>query len=187
MSNAVLPAFSDDEKARCLRRAMRYVKCNNRRRLAYLLRRHPWLRQASTQNGGLLWAALEYNRQMLSFLLEQGLDPNERIYGCGADTLLLSGCAHGDAELVAILLDHGVNLYWMNDEGEHALGYACAWGHIECARLLLEHGFDANYPENHPVQGKNTALDMVDPANEEMVALLHSYGGIRSHGEEQQE
>jgi len=60
-----------------LQQAVRYVKCNNRKRLAWLLTRHPHLKTAvqAGDDRSLLATAFWNNPSMIPWLLEQGCGP----------------------------------------------------------------------------------------------------------------
>src|SRR4051812_44435954 len=93
-----------------LRQAVRYVKCNNRKRLGWLLTRYPHLKTA-VQPGdyrSLLFVARWWNPGMLPWLLEQEVDPDTPESDGG--TLLMGAAADNDLALARLLLGHGANV-----------------------------------------------------------------------------
>lgn len=74
----------------------------------------------------------------------------------------------GQADVLKLLLEHGVEVNIVDNEGQTALHYAAMVGHVECVRILCE--FKANRTlrdaEGH------TCLDVAEDA--EIVALLKS-------------
>lgn len=127
-----------------LPQAIRYVKCNNRKRLGWLLSRHPHLKTAvqSGDDDSVLSVASWANPGILSWLLEQGVNPDTSDSDGG--TLLMHAAATNDVALVGLLLDSGANVNARNQRGETAFSYTCANNSLAVAQLLYLSGADIN-------------------------------------------
>jgi ankyrin repeat protein len=159
-----------------VQQAVRYVKCNNRKRLAWLLTRHTHLRTA-VQPGddeSLLFTAFWSNLPMLPWLLEQGVDPDTPENDDG--TLLMGAAAANDLALGRLLLAHGANVNARNQHGETAFSYACANNSLAVAQLLFANGADINTVD----AGGGSPLDWaVCWSSPEFREWLASVGGKR--------
>jgi ankyrin repeat protein len=127
-----------------LAKAVRYVKCNNRKRLGWLLNRYPHLKTAfdHAHDSALAWAAYLNNAGMLPWLLQQGVNPDTPDSGGG--TLLMAAGETNDMELVQLLQRHGADINLRNHRGETAFSYACANDSLAVAKLLFLSGADIN-------------------------------------------
>ena len=52
-------------------------------------------------------------------------------------------------DIVMLLLEHGADANYPDNNGETPLHLGLRWGFIDIIRLLLNHGADANYPDNY--------------------------------------
>jgi hypothetical protein len=158
-----------EEKARNL------VRRGNRRRLRHLLNKHADLRSNNT--AGLIDSAMWLNRGMLHWLLEHGVSPDGRTSAMGT-TPLMSAAAHGDIQVMKLLLQFGADPNALNESSENALGYACSWQQPEAIRILAEAGVDVN--DTTDSGPERTQLDWAGSSGHtEVVAMLRSLGGKR--------
>jgi len=159
---------------RLLGKAVRYVKCNNRRRLGWLLARYPHLKSISDVDGPLTFAALYFNPAMLPWLLTQSANPNTR-HSVGGTLLMAAGAAN-DIALARLLVSYGADVNLRNESGETAFSYCCANNSLECARALVSWGADINSLD----EGGGTPLDWaVCWSSPEFQEWLASIGGRR--------
>ncbi|KAK7467793.1 hypothetical protein BaRGS_00036981 [Batillaria attramentaria] len=73
-------------------------------------------------------------------VVNKGGYPNERYRG--GQTALHCACSRGNAEIVKILLDHGVDPKAIDNDGQTALHRACSQSNAEIVKSLLNHGAD---------------------------------------------
>jgi ankyrin repeat protein len=59
-------------------------------------------------------------------------------------TVLIGATSEGHADVVTILLEHGVGVNQTNREGCTPVVYASDYGHPATLKVLLEHGGDVN-------------------------------------------
>jgi len=157
-----------------LPQAVRYVKCNNRRRLGWLLARHPRLKTLAEGDCSLVWEAHWHNRGLLPWLLDQGVGPD--VPNTAGGTLLMHAAAQDDVALLRLLLDRGADVNRRNENGETALSYCCAYDSLACAKLLAERGADVNTVD----RGGGSPLDWaVCQSSPELREWLVSVGGRR--------
>ena len=108
-------------------------------------------------------------------LLEHGANPNERNpFGTHS---LFSAIGYRDAEVVKLLLDHGADMYAMDENGFYS-----AWTravdtgdrNLKIIQLFLDHGVDVNFQHNK----SETALTIAAKGcrNFETVSLLMQHG-----------
>ena len=181
---------------RLFRKAVRYLRCNNRRRLFDLLRRHPellkHLEQGHTWLSGqtLLSLAVMSRRNrgsdMVEHLLRLGADPD--LVEEGSNTPLISAACHNDVCFARLLLDFGADIEKPNDTLETPLGFACAWDAVDAVRLLCERGADVNGMEGWghsylwAVQCQ-VERDGPNSKSAEIERILLSFGAIVIHEE----
>jgi ankyrin repeat protein len=96
----------------------------------------------SPSDGHLLDIALQENRDLIPWLLEQGVNPNRRDTAGG--TVLMYAAAQNLAEIVELLLRHGADVRAKNDSGETAFSYACANNALAAAKALHAAGAEIN-------------------------------------------
>ena len=89
-------------------------------------------------------------------LLDHGADPNMPQNRNGHGPLLGLSSQAGQAEIVGLLLNHGVNVNEQGVNGYTALHLAVERNHPEVVKLLLDHGADPNIQNNWG----QTALDI---------------------------
>ncbi|XP_055954958.1 uncharacterized protein LOC130010524 isoform X2 [Patella vulgata] len=89
-------------------------------------------------------ACLYGTKDCVKYLLEQGLDTNDRndynktpVFYC-----VLSNKQPLDK--IQLLFSAGAMLHVKDDDGDSLLHYACEWGTIDCVKYLLEQGLDTN-------------------------------------------
>lgn len=91
------------------------------------------------------WGARYYFKHYdtAAFLLAKGMNPNHMNW---REFTLLHDMAHvGDVPKARLLIDHGADVNYVDDEYRSTpLGYAARWGHAGMVRLLLERGADPN-------------------------------------------
>ena len=91
------------------------------------------------------WGARYYFKHYdtAAFLLKKGMNPNHINW---REFTLLHDMAHtGDASKARLLIQHGADVNYVDDEYRSTpLGYAARWGHVEIVRLLLDSGADPN-------------------------------------------
>lgn len=80
---------------------------------------------------------------VVRLLLERGIDPNLEDAN-KVQTLLSQVAEKGDAKLVQLFIDSGINLDRKDDDGRTPLSCAVVNGHEAVVALLLEKGFDPN-------------------------------------------
>jgi len=79
---------------------------------------------------------------------------------------LYDECESGDnIHNIRLLINHGVNVNWVNNLGLTPLLIACIWGYVEVAQLLLEKGAEVDKPNQIGmtplyVASQNGHLDM---------------------------
>ncbi|XP_030511025.2 probable E3 ubiquitin-protein ligase XBOS32 [Cannabis sativa] len=116
-----------------------------------LLECNPRLVRYSTfgvRNSPLHYSAAQGHHEVVSLLIESGVDINLRNYR--GQTALMQACQHGHWEVVLILILFKANIHradYLN--GGTALHLASLNGHTRCIRLLL-----ADYIPSSPVFGK---------------------------------
>ena len=97
------------------------------------------------------WTPLRYsvvknqNLKMVKLLLEHEADPNAEFSG---DSVLTMAAAHGDLEIVKILVDKRALIDAANDEGFTALQKAAENGHKDVTEYLLNCGADIDHRSN---------------------------------------
>ncbi len=79
------------------------------------------------------------NHEVARLLLDQGADPNARLYNT---TAIAWAAMENHPRVVALLLERGADPNTKDNNGVTALAYACARGYTECARHLLSYGAD---------------------------------------------
>ena len=91
------------------------------------------------------WGARYYFKHYdtAAFLLERGMNPNHMNW---REFTLLHDMAHtGDVPKARLLIQHGADLNYIDDEYRSTpLGYAARWGHAAMVNLLLDSGADPN-------------------------------------------
>lgn len=86
----------------------------------------------------LLHATTNHRLQIVKILLNTGADPNGYSdYGNSPDLPLRIAAAHGDVEIMTVLLDHGANINAQTEDGYSAVHSAARGGHHEALRFLL--------------------------------------------------
>nr|DAD41965.1 TPA_asm: hypothetical protein HUJ06_016288 [Nelumbo nucifera] len=112
-----------------------------------LLEYNPRLARYSTfgvRNSPLHYSAAQGHHEIVTLLLESGVDINLRNYR--GQTALMQACQHGHWEVVQTLMLFRANIHktdYLN--GGTALHFAALNGHSRCIRLLL-----VDYIPSHP-------------------------------------
>jgi len=129
---------------RVCEKAANLIRRGNRRRLRFLLRKHPYLLESD--ESFLVPAACWHNRSMLPWLLDRGVNPDSRL-GRGGNTPLMQAAGDGDIWAISLLIDHGAGLEVTNENGETPLGYAVAYEQPDAIGLLAGRGANINGTE----------------------------------------
>lgn len=105
------------------------------------------------------------------FLFLHGIDPNAPMpaYHENQEPPLTLAARQGEREMVAWLLEHGVDVEAKSKYGMSALHEAVRYGYVEVARLLVQHGADVNSgveagdptPLHRAVAGPHPDLELV--------------------------
>lgn len=154
-----------------------FVRNGNRKRLRWLLGRHPELR---TSNSAILvFAAIWHNRGILRWLLERGVSPDSGRGDCGkGNTPLMQAAADGDVFAIELLLEFGANPNELNRESENPLGFAVTWEQIRAIELLVAAGAQLNNLDDSG-PGK-TQLDWAElSGSTEVASVLRRLGAKR--------
>ena len=168
-------------ETRLIRRAYRYIRCRNRRRLFDLLTRNPELLHLFEEEATLLYRACrwqEYDHEIAEWMLLHGADPD--LVEAGEDTLLIDAAAHNDVWFARLLLDSGADIEKPNSQHETPLGYACAWNAVDVVRLLCERGADVNGTEGW---GHSYLYGVQCAKQAEIESILISHGAKVIHEE----
>ena len=154
------------------RRACRYLKCRNRRRLFYLLTRSPALLHFIDSSQSLMLLAGWWRRyDVVEWMLANGADPD--FVEDGENTLLIHAAAENDVRLAQLLIDRGADIEKANREGETPLGFACAYYAVDTVRLLCERGAVVNRTEG---SGHSYLYGVQCARQHEIEAILTFYG-----------
>ncbi|MDB5389422.1 MAG: hypothetical protein JWM11_5068 [Planctomycetaceae bacterium] len=133
-------------QTRLFRKAERYIRCRNRRRLFDLISRHPELLRLVVNESSLLALVVWWNQyEMAEGILRRGANPD--LAEEGGNTLLIHTAAENDVRMARLLLDYGADLERPNRNFETPLGYACAYNSVDVVRLLCERGANVNGTE----------------------------------------
>jgi ankyrin repeat protein len=82
-------------------------------------------------------------------LMEAGADVNISFRSMiKSSTIGHLATAYGNVELMKYLVEHGLNLYTVNDKGETLLHIACRNGNSEMINYLIEQGMDITAKDN---------------------------------------
>ncbi|KAF6840318.1 hypothetical protein CPLU01_01342 [Colletotrichum plurivorum] len=90
-------------------------------------------------------ASTSYHRDMMSLLLDKGVDVNTKLDD--HDTAILIASKKGRRDIAGMLLERGADVNWVHcEEDETALQAAAArGGHGDLVEFLLEEGADVNF------------------------------------------
>lgn len=163
-------------------RAVRYMKCNNRRRLFYLLGQVPQLlSQLDDEHTLLHLAAMRAHLAIVEGLLRQGADPD--LVCQGNNTPLIHAAATNKLDLARMLLDYGADIEKSNDHFETPLGFACAYDAVEVVQLLCARGANVNGTEGggHSYLFGVQCASGTNPKQAEIEQILLSYGARVIH------
>ena len=84
-------------------------------------------------------------------------------------TSLMYATLQGELAFVRELLDAGVDINLVNDDGNNALWFACVNNDLEIIKLLIEHGIDI---DNQNVNGATALIYAASSGKVEVVKLL---------------
>jgi len=120
------------------------------------------------QEAALYQAIIAGHEDIVKLLLDAGAETN----GSSSCHPLHVACERGNTEIVALLLQHGVNVNAVSDDGDAALYCACKNQQLEIVKILLEAGADVNHTSNrhYPL------IAACDTGNLELVSLLITAG-----------
>jgi ankyrin repeat protein len=108
-------------------------------------------------------------------LLQQGVDPNERLYY--RETVLMTAVVEGHCEVVDCLIKHGAKVDAKNDGGIAALMLAASDETATMTQLLLDAGADVNARDAY---GRTALFHAAQFARAEVVKLLLA-NGVNPH------
>lgn len=116
---------------------------------------------AMTSEGSVpLTLSIKTERLNISrLLMDEGADPDPLENGQGTLSPLAMAATHGLNEVVKDLIDLGVNVRWINSEGEDALKLASVQGEMECVESLLNAGADPALVDNYGFSAIHCAVD----------------------------
>lgn len=90
--------------------------------------------------------AIKYNKQdILKKVIESGADINSDRGGYNLFTLVLKKF---DLDLIELMINHGADLYWMDDEGQLIFSKLIVWRRKEVILYLIERGYDISSISN---------------------------------------
>ncbi len=124
-----------------IRRAHSYIRRGNRKRLRFLLGKHPELYQSD--DAMLLDYAIWHNRSLVTWLLDRGV-PVDGPPGNAGNTPLINVVVEGDLPMIDLLLRRGADPNVVNSDSETPLGFAVAWRQAGAIARLLAAGADPN-------------------------------------------
>ena len=168
-------------ETRLIRRAYRYIRCRNRRRLFDLLTRNPELLHLFDEGRTLLYRACErreYDYEIFEWMLRHGANPDQ--VEAGDNTPLIDAALVNDVRLARLLLDSGADIEKSNFMFETPLGFACANDAIDVVRLLCERGADVNGTEG---RGHSYLYGVQCAKQAEIESILISHGAKVIHEE----
>ncbi len=140
-----------------------------------LLSHHADLHHLNQSGENALHKASGYfigNNENLKFLLDQGLDPNQK--DLSGTTVLLNASRRGDVQAAQLLISRGADIHVVNNHGDSAISTAVDRGHLEMVKLLFENG--ANIHAKH---GSGISLLMIaacEPRNISVFEYLIKMG-----------
>lgn len=155
-----------------------FVRKGNRKRLRWIIGRHPELRKSNSAQ--LIFSAIWHNRGMLRWLLERGVSPDSGRGDYGT-TPLMQAVADGDVFVIEILLEFGANPNALNSASENPLGFAVTWNQIRAIELLVLAGAEINNTDDSG-PGK-TQLDWAELSGWTEVASVLRRLGARKYSE----
>ena len=119
---------------------------------------------------GLMVAVMEENVEIITLLLENGVDVN--VQNKNGETALILASMFGYIEIVKLLLENGAVVDTKEALGMTALMVASGEGHLEIVKILLKNGADLNVKDNY----NNTALMLASTRRHlEIVELLNKF------------
>ena len=118
------------------------IKRGDRERLAAVVAKARGRPSSLRSEDHLLHVAWQVSRQLIPWLLDQGVGPDQRDTVGG--TVLMYAAADDVVELVDLLIGRGADVNARNESGETAFSYACANDSFRSAKLLHAAGADVN-------------------------------------------
>ena len=85
-------------------------------------------------------------------------------------------CSAGNSDVVASLLEKGVDIHARYGADLTPLHDAAKSGHKDVVRMLLEHRAEVNAPDIH---GKTALIFAAQQGHKDVAELLVSYGGLQ--------
>ena len=82
------------------------------------------IEKGADPKGALFNASANGHKEIVKYLLDIGMDPNERDSSQNNDTALIQACAGGHLEVVKILINHGADINATDDFNQTALNKA---------------------------------------------------------------
>ena len=115
----------------------------------------------------LSYAVFRGHVKIVQLLLDNGAED------IGDDPVLLHTAVNGYAEIMELLLEHGVQVDRANTEGETPLLFAAHLGHINLVRMLLDKGAQADKANK---TGEAPLLVAIASGHTEIAQLLINFG-----------
>ena len=89
------------------------------------------------------------NMAVFLVLLKHGLKSNVMPAEAECISALNAASKSGNVELIHILLDHGIDVNAVDEDGHSALFFACQSGTVQAVQMLLSHGADRSITDRH--------------------------------------
>jgi len=127
--------------------------------VSFALNQGPNLVLGDGDGGALYWATRHGYIDMISMLLDQGVDVQSKTFD--DDTALHAAVAWGNLEATELLLDHGADVDARDGSGRTPLHLATVRNHVAIWEALADHGADLCAVDGHG----RTISDKIFPRN----------------------
>ncbi|KAL0215170.1 hypothetical protein P9112_007354 [Eukaryota sp. TZLM1-RC] len=109
-------------------------------------------------------------------LVYTGIDPKGVVLN-GNQNLLFLACRLGHAEILSYLIDLGLSIDWIDDDGRSPLFEACFNNNMSCTKLLLHKGINCDLISNK----KEVCIGIaISHFNADLVELLVKYADLNT-------